>query len=53
MFEALIEENGLWSQFEAENFTSRDMTFIKELIHPPKASGDEYPFQGRDPGEFT
>ena len=51
MFEALIEENNLWPSFVARGFTKRDMVFIKELIHPPKAVDDEYPFKGRDPGE--
>ena len=51
MFVALIEENDLWPLFQAHGFTQRDMVFIKELIHPPKPRGDEYPFKGRDPGE--
>lgn len=51
MFEALIEENNLWPSFVARGFTKRDMVFIKELIHPPKAVDDEYPFKGRDPGK--
>ena len=50
MFMTLIEENDLWPFFEAEGFTDRDLTFIRELIHPPKPIGDAYPFKGRDPG---
>jgi len=51
MFDALIEENNLWPLFTRRGFTERDMIFIKELIHPPKAVGDEYPFKGRDAGK--
>jgi len=49
MFEALIEENGLWPMFQAHGFSQRDMIFIKELIHPPIPHSDDYPFKGRDP----
>ena len=52
MFESLIQENNLWPEFEREGFTKIDMLFIKELIHPPKSTGDVYPFRGRGPSEY-